>query len=294
MNRPPDPLFDRRVADWLETDPNDAPRQALDTVLAAFPSIPQRRRAPWRYPIMTNPLRLAAAAFVGVLVVGALYFGLPRITGIGGPGPTQAPSRSLSPGPSPTTSPVTAGPSPTPLDPTTWTSYASARHGYSIKHPGDWTTTPATAPWTYADISTDDAAVFDHLEAASSPGFEIVGTSTKIPPGMSEDDWLAAYRQPVVDAYGAGCFPPRAQWTAVVVGGHPGGLYEGCLYVESMTFLGGRAYVFTVSVKSGFVIDDSLRTLFRTILSTVTLDPTAADDTPVPASSTPSLGPAPS
>ena len=38
-----DPAFDPRIADWLEADPDRAPREVLDTVLAALPSIPQRR-----------------------------------------------------------------------------------------------------------------------------------------------------------------------------------------------------------------------------------------------------------
>ena len=38
-----DPDFEPGVAAWLEEDPNDAPPAVLNTVLAAFPSIPQRR-----------------------------------------------------------------------------------------------------------------------------------------------------------------------------------------------------------------------------------------------------------
>ena len=52
MNRSTEPDFDQRIADWLEDDPNLAPRQAIETVLAAYPSIPQRR-----------PMRAAAEAY---------------------------------------------------------------------------------------------------------------------------------------------------------------------------------------------------------------------------------------
>ena len=65
MNRQsPSPEFDPRIADWLESDPDDAPGRILETVLAAFPSIPQRRasRVPWRSLPMSAPSRLAAAA----------------------------------------------------------------------------------------------------------------------------------------------------------------------------------------------------------------------------------------
>jgi hypothetical protein len=72
MNRSTEADFDQRIADWLEDDPRRAPTQAADTVLAAFPSIPQRRavRVPWRFPRMTMPVRLAAAAVIGALVLG--------------------------------------------------------------------------------------------------------------------------------------------------------------------------------------------------------------------------------
>lgn len=111
MTRHLDPGFDQRIADWLEADPVDAPREVLSTVLAAYPSIPQRRawRTPWRLPSMNSASRLLAGGTVVavVLAVGILAIG-PRLgPGTGGP---QTPS------PAPTESPSTSGslPSPTP------------------------------------------------------------------------------------------------------------------------------------------------------------------------------------
>jgi TolB protein len=78
MNRSDEALFDTRIADWLEDDPHAAPDQALDVVLAAFPSIKQRRaaRAPWRFLDMSAPLKLAfAAAAIAVVVGGVMLFG---------------------------------------------------------------------------------------------------------------------------------------------------------------------------------------------------------------------------
>ena len=59
MNRSDETLFDPRIADWLEDDPHTAPDQALDVVLAAFPSINQRRawRVPWRFPEMSSAIQ---------------------------------------------------------------------------------------------------------------------------------------------------------------------------------------------------------------------------------------------
>ena len=78
MNRSDEALFDARIADWLEGDPHGAPEQALDVVLAAFPSIKQRRaaRVPWRFPDMSSPLKLAfGAAAIAVVVGGVMLLG---------------------------------------------------------------------------------------------------------------------------------------------------------------------------------------------------------------------------
>ena len=108
MNRSTEPDFDQRIADWLEDDPNLAPRQAVETVLAAYPSIPQRRPMwrPRRLPTMTMPIRLATAAVVGVLAVGgAYYLNQPAQPAVGPPAPTS----SASPSPAPTSqAPVTS------------------------------------------------------------------------------------------------------------------------------------------------------------------------------------------
>jgi hypothetical protein len=101
------PEFDQRIADWLEDDPNLAPSQVTATVLAALPSIQQRRRgwfrADGRTFAMPSAMRaVAAIAIVAIVGVAALTV-LNRAPGQGGP----APSPTLSP-------PPTATPVPTP------------------------------------------------------------------------------------------------------------------------------------------------------------------------------------
>jgi hypothetical protein len=112
MKRLPDPTFDQRIADWLEDDPTLAPPEVLGTILAAFPSIEQRRawRAPRRFPTMTRYVIPAAAALV-VIIGGALL--LPRVVTL--PPGNQSPSPSLEqmssvPTTIPTDAPVTADP----------------------------------------------------------------------------------------------------------------------------------------------------------------------------------------
>jgi hypothetical protein len=108
----PDPAFDPRIADWLEADPDRAPRETLETVLAAMPSIPQRRsvRLPWRFPELLTASRAAMVAVIGVLLIGGafLVYQRPSPNGAGGVAPTSSPT--MQPSPSPTPSP-TASPS---------------------------------------------------------------------------------------------------------------------------------------------------------------------------------------
>ncbi len=127
--------FEDRLHDLIEDGPTDAPAQVLDTVLAAVPSIPQRRAA-WRVPWRTLPMIGFARTLAGiVLVVGlgsaALIFLVSRASpgDIGGPqspspavvvSPTPSESPVESPTASPTASPeATASPTPSPtLSPT--------------------------------------------------------------------------------------------------------------------------------------------------------------------------------
>jgi Tol biopolymer transport system component len=101
-----DPAFDPRVADWLEGDPDSAPGQVLDTVLAALPSIPQQRAMslPRRPLIAKRFAYLAAAAAIAVIAVAA--------AGAGGllnaPAPTNV---AASPPPSPAASSPATSPS---------------------------------------------------------------------------------------------------------------------------------------------------------------------------------------
>ncbi len=102
----PTPEFDQRIADWLEDDPNLAPRQLTATVLAAFPSIHQRRRgwfrAGGRTLQMPNTIR-ALVAIAIVAVVGVAAFSLLNPSpGPGGPLPAPAPSPVPSATPIPT------------------------------------------------------------------------------------------------------------------------------------------------------------------------------------------------
>jgi hypothetical protein len=103
------PEFDQRIADWLEADPDHAPPETLETVLAAFPSIPQRRatRVPWRLTTMTRFMPIGAAAVIAIVLAGGALLMLRPNTSNVGTAPTASPSASPSSAPP-------ASPSPSP------------------------------------------------------------------------------------------------------------------------------------------------------------------------------------
>jgi len=98
--------FERTARAWLESGVNQAPDRAVQAVLLAIETTPQERdlRIPWRFPTMNTPFRVAAAAVIGVMLLGgAAYLFGGGGPNIGGPAsPTPSPSPSPSPAPSPT------------------------------------------------------------------------------------------------------------------------------------------------------------------------------------------------
>lgn len=108
--------FDDRLQDWLEDGPTDAPRQVLDTVLAAVPSIPQRRaawRTPWRISPMLGFARVLAGAAITVAVAAFALFVVLRPTP-GGVGGQDSPSPAAVAPPTAIASEVASASSPAP------------------------------------------------------------------------------------------------------------------------------------------------------------------------------------
>jgi hypothetical protein len=118
------PTFEDRLDDWLEDGPADAPDQLLDTVMAAIPSIPQRRgvlRFPWRTSPMYGFARFVAGVAVAIAVGGAalLIVTRPAPGGIGDRGSPPPVAASATPGssavvPPPATPVPTPAPTPSP------------------------------------------------------------------------------------------------------------------------------------------------------------------------------------
>jgi large repetitive protein len=145
MSAPRD--FNGIVREWLESGPTLLSERAFDAALTEVHRTQQRRpiRLTWRLSAMTMSSRLAAAAVIGVLVVGGAFFlgqrGQPAVVG----GPSQTPSETArpsetaspkeTPSPSETASP-TAAPSPSVVGPraASWTptgSMGTPREGHT-------------------------------------------------------------------------------------------------------------------------------------------------------------------
>jgi TolB protein len=91
-----DRSLERAARSFIEAGPTEAPDRAVEAALLRIETTPQERdlRVPWRFPSMTTPARVAVAALVGVLLVGAAayYFGRPGQPAVGGPGPSPSSS----------------------------------------------------------------------------------------------------------------------------------------------------------------------------------------------------------
>jgi hypothetical protein len=170
------PYFDDRIADWLEDDPTVAPAQLLETVLAAVPSISQRRvLVPWARLRLVPATRfglaaamLAAVALLLVALVGFTITGPPKPTATA----TATPGFGLS---------------------GAMTTFTSPLYGYTMDHPVEWTVRQATvgldeawAPWIDSpgvDYTSSNPAA----DVTFTPGV-IVG-ATRVAPGRTLDAW---------------------------------------------------------------------------------------------------------
>jgi hypothetical protein len=224
MTRSDEPLFDPRIADWLEDDPYAAPDQALDIVLAAFPSIKQRRavRVPWRIPGMNAPLRLGlTAAAVGAVAIGSL---LVLSRGSSGPGSFGGSTPSATAAPSSSSS--NASPTTDPLDTATWAQFVSSRYGFSIAYPSDWVGEPATHDWKFPTDAIDYlAGGSDHFELKiPGQGIGVNAWSVAVAPGTSLDAWIQAYCVATGPPPDGPCTALGDQTFPATMDGHPGSL----------------------------------------------------------------------
>ncbi len=190
MTTPRDP--DSIVAAWLDEGPTRLPEGTRRAILVSTRTSQQKRHrmwVPWRTSSM-NPLARVAVAATAVVIVVVGVVGLNPFGA--GPGAGSAPS----PTPTATTAPVsptpTSQPSPSPLDISTWVTYTSARYGFSIGHPTDWTERPADHDWTFA-ADTDWLTTASEGFRAPAQTILVTAWSVSVAPGTSIEKWLQAY-----------------------------------------------------------------------------------------------------
>jgi hypothetical protein len=278
------PTFEDQLTDWIEDGPAKAPERVLDTVLAAYPSIPQRRaalRVPWRFPLMNGYARvLAGVAAVAVIAVGALIFtNKPPSSNIGAPSPS--PSASASPSASTTT------PAPTPIDTTTWKPFTSSRHGETMRYPADWTATAATEPWPAgADGPVPPSRMLDVFTAPGTDAPTFVVLSQPLPKGVTSAAWLANYESTNAAQFPPQCWPAPADMEMVTVDAQQAWIHGdkgGCGFTEAVVFAGGRIYELSAYQNPSLTAQFD-RALFDAFLSTIQIDPATANDRAVPSS----------
>ena len=242
MNRSDEPLFDARIADWLEEDPHRAPDQTLEVVLAALPSLKQRGalRAPWRNPFMSIPIKVGLSAAAVVLAASAIFLVVRGPQGSTG-APTPSPSAAASPVSTPAAaSPSTAAASPRPPATTTFTSPV---YGYTLEHPTAFVPTAATEPWPAGAIVGNQEPWVDRF-FQNTPFVGIA--SQTLASGESPEAWMSAYADAAVDR---GCSVPADAWTDVTIRDINGRRAEfDCNdfeAVELMWVIGDRGWVMT-------------------------------------------------
>jgi hypothetical protein len=228
MNRRTE-MFDDRLADWLEDDPLQAPPQVLQTVLAAVPSIPQRRAGiAWRPGPFTLHLQLAAAI---VLVVVASVLGLLVLRG---------------PSVGPTSSPSSRAGLPNRVD--------VPLRFYSIYLPAGW----------LANVSTGTTGV----DAFNGPEGELDVRFALIGPNTGQEAWADAYFAEQVAAHPGCSDESSVAWESARVGQQDGRLYAlQCLPGWlAMTAVGDRGYGLQFTVRGG-TPSATARALFARILA---------------------------
>jgi hypothetical protein len=119
---------------------------------------------------------------------------------------------------------------------------------YRISYPAGWHLCKATSAWVFT------GSVFRPAVAQSdvyrSPGRQaFLVSSQKLPRGMSSRQWLRSYVGDGVDTSST-CWPAPADWPTTRMAGHVAYLHGEdlfCDFTEAVTFVDGRAYVFTGS-----------------------------------------------
>lgn len=187
MNTQRDP--DAVLAAWLDDGPTDLPsstRRAISTAVRATPQARAGLGLPVRRPLMSRLQALAAAAVLAAAGVGLSAIVMPRAPGGVGGSAVSKPT----PSPSPTPSVASASPAPaSSIDTSGWTPYVSARYGFTIGVPPNWTASPADHDWTWESDAPDWQSSGADRFRAPNDTILVSAWTVPLPPAQSFDGW---------------------------------------------------------------------------------------------------------
>jgi Tol biopolymer transport system component len=212
-----DRTIERSARAWLELGPTQAPDHVVEAALQTIDVTPQERdlRIPWRFPTMTMPFRLAAAAVIGALAIGGSVLFLNRSTElrVGSPSPTPAQSSQAS-----------AAPTATPA-----TGYAATPGWIVFEYAGK-----APDGSTPAGVNYPQSLWLVHADGSDlhelGPG---VPASGKVSPDISPDG-----SKVIFSAYDS----PVQVWEVGIDGGNPALLSTDCNGIPAECMDGQPAY----------------------------------------------------
>ena len=271
-----DQAFERATQAFLEDGSDRTPAATIDAVLLAVRTTPQERdlRIPWRTAPMSNLARLVTLAVLAVLVI-AIAFSLRPTSGTVGGGGSPSPS-SPSPAASssaPALSP-SAQPSPYSIDTKTWTTYTSARYGFSIGHPADWYVhTTATRDWTYpADATVDMYSTALETFVDTNNTIAASTWSVAVKSGTTLDAWIHAYCALAESPAPSDCTTMPGRTVAASMDGHAGSLVRFTQDTQAFFLVNDRIYVVAIWQAEEF-IPGGVSRLLQAYLSTMHLLP---------------------
>ena len=283
-----DHAFDQATRAFLEDGPDRTRAATIDAVLLAVRTTPQERdlRIPWRTTPMSNLMRLVTLAVLALLVIAVVAFSLRPTSGAVGGGGSPSPS---SPSPSASPSALAASPSaqPTPysIDTTTWTTYTSARYGFSIGYPADWFVhTTATRDWTYpADATVNMLSTALETFVAPDSSIATAAWSVAVKSGTTLDAWIQAYCPLAESADLTDCTTMPGRTVAASLDGHAGSLVRFTQDTQAFFLVNDRIYVVAIWQAEDF-IPGGVSRLLEAYLSTMHLLPGG----PAPSGTSPS------
>lgn len=208
---------------------------------------------------MPAPRLVAAAAVIGVLLVGGVFLMLkPNLGNVGQPSQTPAASSALGA-----------------LD----QSYHSRRYGYSISMPTDWTATPAAKNWIPGTVTNWGNPALDELRGSAA---RLVVASQPLDNSQSANDWFIAYCRQGGNPLTRDCSQVPSIWPTIAIGKETGyvdidgltalqgTIKPGGPLFDAVAVVDGRGYEFTLD---GNVTRADFERLLATTVFTTAFSP---------------------